>query len=129
MPRPSSFCSKPIEGCSIHPKGAGDVHDRVTSVQPFDCLAPLMRRKRRNPGRAAARIKGRAAARIKTPAALRRQLGSVVHLANSLHRGSFDEGQGNGTRAPRHWRGSKTPNLRRSSTIPSRPSLNDPALA
>jgi hypothetical protein len=49
MPWPSSFCSKPIEGCSIHPKGSGDVHDRVTSVQPFDCLAPLMRRKLKRP--------------------------------------------------------------------------------
>jgi hypothetical protein len=49
MPRPSSFCSKPIEGCSIPPKDAGNVHDRVTSVQPFDCLAPLMRRKLKRP--------------------------------------------------------------------------------
>jgi hypothetical protein len=35
--------SQPIQGCPIHPEGAGNIYNGVTGVQSRDCLPSLMR--------------------------------------------------------------------------------------
>jgi hypothetical protein len=38
-----AFRSQPIQGCPIHTKGAGNIHNSLTCVQPLDRLAALMK--------------------------------------------------------------------------------------